>query len=493
MESNWQEYSLSEIIELVIDNRGRNPSCYSNVGIPVIDNYLITSEGEPELSHVKRYIDNDIYNTFIRKYNQPGDVLLTLVGNGYGKVAISPKEQCIIIQNTIGLRTKSGFDNHFLYYILKGNRTSLTNLNRGAAQPSIKVGDILNLCFYFPSYEQQITIGNTLYQLDQKIRLNQQTNQTLEQMAQTLFKSWFIDFDPVFDNALAAGTNVSDFPEALQQRALLRQERRKQAQQLAASPKTKSKPLPDEIRNLFPSEFEQTDEPSIGINGWIPKGWESCSMSEIVDIASSKRVFAKDYVEEGVPFFRGKEITQLSQGIKINTEIFISEEKYQELKEKAGAPKQGDILITSVGTIGNTYLVKESDKFYFKDGNLTWIKSYKKGFIPFYMKEWFSSKQGKDAIERIKIGTTQQAITIKALNGIVILSPEDKVVQVFENHAASIFDKHDANIEQIDNLSKLRNTLLPKLISGELTIPDTIKTENNANHQQPKEPLSHHA
>jgi type I restriction enzyme S subunit len=385
---------------------------------------------------------------------------------------------------------KNRADTKFIFYQLK--LVDFKGLNEGTAVPSMTVPIINNINIKLPPIKIQKEISKILSTLDKKIELNQQINQTLEQMAQALFKSWFVDFDPVFDNALAAGTNVSDFPEALQQRALLRQERRKQVQQLAAA-ETKSKPIPDEIRNLFPSEFEQTDEPSIGINGWIPKGWESCSMSEIVDIASSKRVFAKDYVEEGVPFFRGKEITQLSQGIKINTEIFISEEKYQELKEKAGAPKQGDILITSVGTIGNTYLVKESDKFYFKDGNLTWIKSYKKGFIPFYMKEWFSSKQGKDAIERIKIGTTQQAITIKALNGIVILSPEDKVVQVFENHAASIFDKHDANIEQIDNLSKLRNTLLPKLISGELTIPDTIKTENIVNHQQPKEPLSHHA
>lgn len=170
-------------------------------------------------------------------------------------------------------------------------------------------------------------------------------------------------------------------------------------------------------------------------------------MSEIVDIASSKRVFASDYVDEGVPFFRGKEITELSKGKKINTEIYISENKYQELKEKAGVPKQGDILITSVGTIGNIYLVKADDKFYFKDGNLTWIRGYKKGFIPFYLKVWFESKLAKDAIERIKIGTTQQAITIKALNGIKLLCPNSTITQLFEKQTASIFDKHNANIE----------------------------------------------
>jgi restriction endonuclease S subunit len=255
--------------------------------------------------------------------------------------------------------------------------------------------------------------------------------------------------------------DVSDFPEALQQKA----EQRKQAQQLPDF-----KPLPDDIRALFPSEFEQTDEPNIGVAGWIPKGWEACPMSELVEIASSKRVFAKDYVESGVPFFRGKEITELSQGNKVNTEIFITEEKYKELKDRAGAPKVGDILITSVGTIGNTYLVKEGDKFYFKDGNLTWIKSYKKAFMPFYLKEWFNSNAAKDAIERIKIGTTQQAITIKALNTVGMLCPNDEVIELFESHATDIYQKHDANFQQINSLAKLRDTLLPKLISGEIEV-----------------------
>jgi type I restriction enzyme S subunit len=492
MGNSLNELRLEDCMDAIIDYRGKTPK-KTNSGIPLITAKIIKNG---QIQEVKEFIAESDYESWMRRGTpEAGDVVLTTEAP-LGEVAQLDDRKIALAQRVITLRGKKGLlDNDYLKYLLLSNdvQHQLDGRGTGTTVKGIKQSELREIILKFPDLSIQKSIAYILKTLDDKIELNRQTNQTLEQMAQTLFKSWFVDFDPVFDNALAAGSNVSDFPEALQQRALLRQERRKQAQQLAASPKTKSKPLPDEIRNLFPSEFEQTDEPSIGINGWIPKGWESCSMSEIVDIASSKRVFAKDYVEEGVPFFRGKEITQLSQGIKINTEIFISEEKYQELKEKAGAPKQGDILITSVGTIGNTYLVKESDKFYFKDGNLTWIKSYKKGFIPFYMKEWFSSKQGKDAIERIKIGTTQQAITIKALNGIVILSPEDKVVQVFENHAASIFDKHDANIEQIDNLSKLRNTLLPKLISGELTIPDTIKTENNANHQQPKEPLSHHA
>lgn len=222
----------------------------------------------------------------------------------------------------------------------------------------------------------------------------------------------------------------------------------------------------------FPNEFEHNEQ-----LGWIPKGWVSNYLDELVEIASSKRVFAKDYVESGVPFYRGKEITELSLGRKVNTEIFISEDKYQELKLKAGAPKFGDILITSVGTIGNAYLVNKDDKFYFKDGNLTWIKGYKKTKIPHYLTEWLKSSRGKESIENIKIGTTQQAITIKSLNKIKILAPTTKVSELFESYCNSSYLKVIANNNQSHNLANTRDTLLPKLISGELQIPDVATDE----------------
>ena len=82
MSCNWEKKKLRDVVELVIDNRGRNPKSYSeDGGIPVIDNYLIVSEAEVNLNEIKRYIDNETYNTFIRKHINGGDVLLTLVGN----------------------------------------------------------------------------------------------------------------------------------------------------------------------------------------------------------------------------------------------------------------------------------------------------------------------------------------------------------------------------------------------------------------------------
>lgn len=145
---------LKEFIELVIDNRGKNPSEYSDNGIPVIDNYLITDSFHPDLTKVNRYISLDTYNNFIRKKTIANDVLITLVGNGYGNVTLAP-ENSIIIQNTIGLRTNHKCNQLFLYYLLLTQKENIRNFNRGCAQPSVKVSDLLSLQVDIPNIETQ--------------------------------------------------------------------------------------------------------------------------------------------------------------------------------------------------------------------------------------------------------------------------------------------------------------------------------------------------
>ncbi len=151
---------LKEYIDLVIDNRGKNPSEYTTTGVPVIDNYLITDSFHPDLTKVNRYISMDIYNSFIRKKTIENDVLITLVGNGYGNVTLAPKNT-IIIQNTVGLRTNLKCNQVFLYYLLLTQKDNIRNLNRGCAQPSIKVSDLLSLEVDIPSIEIQQHIVDT--------------------------------------------------------------------------------------------------------------------------------------------------------------------------------------------------------------------------------------------------------------------------------------------------------------------------------------------
>lgn len=104
------------------------------------------------------------------------------------------------------------------------------------------------------------------------------------------------------------------------------------------------------------------------------KGWEVKKLDDVCIITSSKRIFADEYTETGISFYRSKEVIERSKGLPISVELFISEERYNEIKEKFGVPKIGDILITAVGTIGKIWAIDTDNKFYFKDGNLVWLK-----------------------------------------------------------------------------------------------------------------------
>jgi len=147
----WQNKNLNEVIDVIIDNRGKNPKYYSEHGIPVIDNYLITNKTYVDYSKCKRFIDEQVYNNFIRKYLKPADILITLVGNGCGSISVAPKAKSVIIQNTVGLRCNNLCNQYFLYWYLIYNRKNIQNQNRGSAQPSIKVGDLLELKILLPN------------------------------------------------------------------------------------------------------------------------------------------------------------------------------------------------------------------------------------------------------------------------------------------------------------------------------------------------------
>ena len=107
------------------------------------------------------------------------------------------------------------------------------------------------------------------------------------------------------------------------------------------------------------------------------KGWEVKTLGDICEITSSKRVFANEYVDTGVPFYRSKEVIEKSKQLPISVELFISESHYNKIKSSFGVPQIGDILVTAVGTIGKIWVVDTNEPFYFKDGNLVWLRKIK--------------------------------------------------------------------------------------------------------------------
>lgn len=174
-------------------------------------------------------------------------------------------------------------------------------------------------------------------------------------------------------------------------------------------------------------------------------------LNDIAEITSSKRIFYSDYVDEGIPFYRSREIINLDNGEDLKELIFITPEKYLDIKNKFGAPEKDDILITSVGTIGNTYLVRENDEFYFKDGNLTWLRNWKGKAEPKFVFYWLKSPIGQGKLYQQLIGSSQKALTIAALKKIKIEVPEDKTTQ---RKIASILSAYDDMIE--NNLKRIK-------------------------------------
>ncbi|EFN9590802.1 restriction endonuclease subunit S, partial [Escherichia coli] len=178
-----------------------------------------------------------------------------------------------LAQRVITLRGKKGIlENDYLLYLLQSSfvQNQLDGRASGSTVTGIKQSELREIILRLPPVSLQKSISHQLKCLDKKIDLNNKINKTLEQMSQTLFKSWFVDFDPVIDNALDAGNPI---PEALQSRAELRQKVRNS---------TDFKPLPAEIRSLFPSEFEETEL------GWVPKGWHYKNAEEIATISIGK-------------------------------------------------------------------------------------------------------------------------------------------------------------------------------------------------------------
>jgi len=358
-----------------------------------------------------------------------GDVLVARTGATYGKTYLFKEN----FHATYGgflikfLLDKKYIDNYFFFQFSR-SRTywyQANNLVSGGAQPQFNANTISELMIPLPPIYEQELIAKILSDLDSKIELNHRMNKTLEAIGQAIFKRWFIDFE---------------------------------------FPNEEGKPYKSSGGEMVYNE-ELEEE--------IPRGWEGGKLSDVVEITSSKRIFLSEYQKEGVPFFRSKEIIELYSGKDISLELYISPARYEEVKKKYGVPRNRDILLTSVGTIGIPYLVKENDYFYFKDGNLTWFRNYQKNMNGQFIYYWLQSKCTKQQIKAITIGSTQQALTINGLNNLNIVIPTENILKSFLNIINKLIDKKEINTQEISLLQQIRDSLLPKLMSGKIRVKVT--------------------
>ena len=162
--------------------------------------------------------------------------------------------------------------------------------------------------------------------------------------------------------------------------------------------------------------------------------WRTLPLSDLFKVGSSKRVLQSEWKSEGVPFYRGREITRLSTDGFVDNDLFISERHFEELANKYGVPTKGDIVITAIGTIGNTHIVRHSDRFYFKDASVLWLKKTADVSSEF-VNLWLKSPLFFNQLERGN-GATVDTLTIQKLQNIQIPLPplpeQQRIVRVLD-------------------------------------------------------------
>ncbi|OIQ24113.1 restriction endonuclease subunit S [Lacinutrix sp. MedPE-SW] len=248
----------------------------------------------------------------------------------------------------------------------------------------------------------------------------------------------------------------ANHPDTEDASVLLKRIQKEKAQLIKDKKIKKEKALPKITKDEIPYE--------------LPEGWVWCRVGEILNVKSSKRVFKSDYVKEGVPFFRSKEIGQLGRGQEVTTELFIEREKFEKFKNDFGVTKAGDILIACIGgSIGNTWLVDDRE-FYYKDGNLVQLDSIPE-IDSFYLLKYLDSNVFYDsALGRVS-GSAYNALTIEKIKKSLFPLPnelEQKAIVEKVNTLMGLCDSLEQEVEQSqEHREMLMQSCLREVFEGE--------------------------
>lgn len=204
----------------------------------------------------------------------------------------------------------------------------------------------------------------------------------------------------------------------------------------------------------------------------VPENWVWTYISSGFDVTSSKRVHKSDWLSEGIPFYRTRELVKLSEQGYVDNELFISEDLYKTFKKEFGVPQKNDLLISGVGTIGVPYVISDEKEFYFKDGNVIWLKN-KGVFDASYMYYLYKTVFIDNQIHSMSAGTTVDTYTIiNAKNTIIPLPPlseQQRIVERIEELFAKLDEAKERLQEVADSFAVRKAAILHKAFTGELT------------------------
>jgi len=487
MGDKWIEVSLSEIAERIGDGLHGTPK-YSEQGKYHFINGNNLEDGVITIKESTKKVGFEQYKKHKKELNE--NAILVSINGTIGNVALYNDEEIILGKSACYINLKDNIHREFVAYVLTSFQFQeyIQRCATGSTIKNVSLKMMREFAFRIPEDEVvQIDAVATLKNIDLKIRLNRQTNQTLEQMAQALFKSWFVDFDPVFDNAFDAGLSVDYFPDELQHRAMLRQQHRSEALQQGAeammpqTPQSTAVLQPqnqqatqtesERIRGLFPSEFEQCDDPNVGINGWIPKGWVASSFESLINLigGGTPKTSVDEFWGGEIPWFSVVDAPKDSDVFVIDTEKHITQLGVD--KSSTKLLRKGTTIISARGTVGKCALVGEPMAMNQSCYGINGLKGVSDEYIYFLTRYQVSDLQKRGH------GSVFNTITRETFKAINLAFCGTELTQQFSYAIKPFLNKILLNNKQIVELANTRDILLPKLISGEIQVNKDVTNE----------------
>lgn len=415
------------------------------------------------------FVPDEIFPKIKRYVVEENDVIISIVGT-IGLVSIIDARFHLASQteNAAKLTGLDFFDAHYLYYYLisYAGQQEIRKGTVGAVQPKLPLYNIEKIQVPWPERDARVKIVNQLAAIDDKLRLNHQINQTLELMAQAIFKSWFVDFEPVKAKITAreAGGSEEDILLAAMQ-AISGKDEAELARLQAEQPKQFT-----ELRataELFPSAMQESEL------GEIPEGWEVLPLSEMVELigGGTPKKSEPSFWDGDICWFSVKDAPADGNVFVVDTEDKITEEGL--IRSSTKLLPIGTTIITARGTVGKLALAGISTAM--NQSCYGVIGSDGTGPYLNYLRVC----KAVDTLKRNTHGAVFDTITRSTFETVMQPRPGLALRQRFEKVVKSIFEGIKNNLLQSNTLSGARDFLLPKLLSGELSVP-------GAEEQRPK-------
>lgn len=429
-EAEWKQLTLKAAGVALIDCDHRTPAA-ANEGIPYIAIPQLR-DGHIVLDGVRRISEAD-YIEWTKKLSPRADDVIVVRRCNSGESAHVPANlKCAIGQNLVVLRSDgSKVLPQYLRWLVRGAEWWSEvgkYINVGAVFDSLRCRDIPNFELPVPPLDQQREIATILASIDDRITLLRETNATLEAIAQALFKSWFVDFDPV--RAKMEGRTPEGMDEA--------------------------------TAALFPDGFETSEL------GEVPRGWRVMPVGDAIEAVGGATPDTKNEAFWDPPthcWTSPKDLSGIAAPVLLDTERKISGQGLAKIG--SGLLPPGTLLMSSRAPIG--YLALAQVPLAINQGYIAMLPG---GLLPpLYMYFW--CRQNMDSIKGRANGSTFMEISKKAFRPIPAVVPTNELVNGFTETANALFARLTANERQAQTLSTLRDTLLPRLISGQLRLEES--------------------